>query len=92
MLRRKGLVPQTTRIFQGLIYEHYRKNPRTLPWRKTRNPYRILVSELMLQQTQVERVLGKYDLFIGIFPGFSSSKVPLIDLLKVWWDGGGQRR
>jgi len=93
MLRRKGLVPQTTRIFQGLIYEHYQKNPRALPWRKTRNPYRILVSELMLQQTQVERVLGKYNLFIRIFPGFSRlAKAPLIDLLKVWQGLGYNRR
>jgi A/G-specific adenine glycosylase len=92
-LRRKSLVPQAARIFQDLIYEHYHREPRNLPWRKTRNPYRILVSELMLQQTQVERVLEKYKLFIRTFPDFSSLAVaPLIDILKVWQGLGYNRR
>jgi A/G-specific adenine glycosylase len=46
----------------------YRKNHRDLPWRKTRDPYRVLVSELMLQQTQVSRVLDFYSRFLETFP------------------------
>ena len=93
ILRRKGLTPQAIRVLQGLIYDHYFRNPRILPWRKTRNPYRILVSELMLQQTQAERVLTKYKLFITSFPDFSSLAVaPLIDILKVWQGLGYNRR
>ena len=46
----------------------YRRNARNLPWRQTRNPYAILVSELMLQQTQVSRVETKYGEFLARFP------------------------
>ena len=46
----------------------FRANGRDLPWRKTRDPYRILVSELMLQQTQVSRVVPKYAEFLETFP------------------------
>jgi A/G-specific adenine glycosylase len=46
----------------------YRRNARDLPWRNTRDAYRILVSELMLQQTQVSRVVPKYHEFLGTFP------------------------
>ncbi|HNI41818.1 MAG TPA: A/G-specific adenine glycosylase, partial [Methanoregulaceae archaeon] len=50
--------------FRDRIYHFYQANRRDLPWRETREPYRILVSEFMLQQTQVARVLEKYDGFI----------------------------
>src|SRR5439155_8187191 len=46
----------------------YRRNARDLPWRRTRSPYEVLVSELMLQQTQVSRVVTKYGEFLGRFP------------------------
>ncbi|MDH4232575.1 MAG: A/G-specific adenine glycosylase, partial [Nitrospirota bacterium] len=94
ILLHNGLTPQTIRAFQGLVYEHYSGNARTLlPWRKTRNSYRILVSEIMLQQTQVERVLGKYKVFIRTFPDFLSlANAPLSDILKVWQGLGYNRR
>ncbi|RPI33326.1 MAG: A/G-specific adenine glycosylase, partial [Nitrospiraceae bacterium] len=90
----KGITPQAIRIFQKLIYEHYTRNARTLlPWRKTRTPYRILVSEIMLQQTQVERVIDKYKVFIRTFPDFSAlANAPLADILKVWQGLGYNRR
>lgn len=50
----------------------YRRNHRDLPWRRTRDPYRILVSELMLQQTQVSRVVPKYGEFLRVFPTLAS--------------------
>jgi A/G-specific adenine glycosylase len=81
------------RKFQETIYRHYHDNPRNLPWRKTRNPYRILVSEIMLQQTQVERVTEKYRQFIRTFPSFASlAKAPLSDVLRVWQGMGYNRR
>lgn len=93
VLRGKGVTPQIIRMFQKIIYEHYRKNPRKLPWRRTRDPYRILVSEIMLQQTQVERVLEKYRLFIKTFPDFTSlAKAQLKDILRVWQGLGYNRR
>ena len=54
--------------FQRLILEWGRHNRRDMPWRNTRDPYKILVSEVMLQQTQVSRVLPKYETFLREFP------------------------
>ena len=58
-IREQGITPETIRHFRGLILSHYRTHGRDLPWRRTTDPYRILVSEIMLQQTQVERVAVK---------------------------------
>jgi A/G-specific adenine glycosylase len=56
------------RRFGALLRRWFRANGRDLPWRKTRDPYHILVSELMLQQTQVSRVVTRYAEFIERFP------------------------
>ena len=56
------------RRFGALLRRWFRANGRDLPWRNTRDPYHILVSELMLQQTQVSRVVPKYAEFLGTFP------------------------
>jgi A/G-specific adenine glycosylase len=58
--------------FSTKLRAWYRRNARDLPWRKTRNPYEILVSELMLQQTQVSRVLEYWPRFLGRFPTLQS--------------------
>ncbi len=79
--------------FQNTIWDFYKKNKRDLPWRKTRDPYKIVVSEIMLQQTQVSRVLQKYPLFIKTFPNFNSLvHAPLRDILQVWQGMGYNRR
>ncbi len=77
-----------------VIWEYYANNGRhTLPWRKTRNPYHILISEVMLQQTQVARVLPKYKLFIRQFPDATAlSTAKLRDVLEVWSGLGYNRR
>ncbi|MBI3611518.1 MAG: A/G-specific adenine glycosylase [Nitrospirae bacterium] len=63
----------------------YRRNKRDLPWRKTGDPYRILVSEIMLQQTQVVTVIPYYRRFIKTFPTVSSlARAPLQKVLKLW--------
>lgn len=81
------------RAFREKIYAHYKRHGRRLPWRITQNPYRILVSEIMLQQTQVERVLEKYTEFIKTFPDFPSlAGAPLHKLLGVWQGLGYNRR
>ena len=59
---------QRGRRFGALLRRWFRANGRDLPWRNTRDPYRILVSELMLQQTQVSRVVPKYAEFLATFP------------------------
>jgi A/G-specific adenine glycosylase len=78
--------------FRNLIYDHYHKHGRRLPWRLTRDPYRILVSEMMLQQTQVERVLGKYEEFVGLFPDFPSLAAAPFDQVLLAWQGLGYNR
>lgn len=79
--------------FQYLIYSYYNKHRRDLPWRNTDNPYHILVSEIMLQQTQVERVIEKYGLFLARFPDVVSlSKATLKEVLEVWQGLGYNRR
>jgi A/G-specific adenine glycosylase len=87
------LVPSEVRAFRKKIYTYYRKHGRDLPWRKTLNPYHILVSEIMLQQTQVGRVLEKYDEFIKAFPDFPSlARASLRKLITVWQGMGYNRR
>ncbi|MCF6159444.1 MAG: A/G-specific adenine glycosylase [wastewater metagenome] len=87
--------PTTAAIkkFQEMIYGYYRNHKRILPWRNIQNPYHILVSEIMLQQTQVQRVAGKYEQFISKFPDFSAlAGAPLKMVLKEWQGLGYNRR
>jgi len=89
----RGLDSGVVRSFRSIIHSYYKKHGRDMPWRRTKNPYRIFVSEIMLQQTQVERVLKKYDEFIAAFPDLKSlAKAPLNKLLKVWSGMGYNRR
>jgi A/G-specific adenine glycosylase len=80
--------------FVETVWAYYRKEGRhNLPWRKTKNPYRILVSEIMLQQTQVERVIPKYESFLKKFPSLASlANAPLGDVLREWQGLGYNRR
>lgn len=73
---------------------YYTKHGRGyLPWRKTKDPYKILVSELMLQQTQVERVIPKYTAFIQTFPTAKKlAGAKLSEVLKLWQGLGYNRR
>jgi len=67
----------------------YRKNGRTLPWRTTDNPYHILVSEIMLQQTQVDRVLPKYLEWLTKYPSFSVlAEARPADVSRTWYPLG----
>jgi A/G-specific adenine glycosylase len=60
--------PKTRQRFRRTLLEWYRHNGRDLPWRRTSDPYHILVSEVMLQQTQVDRVLPKYGEWLEKYP------------------------
>lgn len=85
--------PMTIEEFQTYIFSWWGKNKRDLPWRETRDPYRIHVSELMLQQTQVSRVLPKYAQFLSEFPTVVSlSRASLSDVLRLWKGLGYNRR
>lgn len=79
--------------FQKKVYDHYHKNRRDFPWRKGITPYKIVVSEIMLQQTQAPRVVEKFKFFIKTFPNFESlARAPFKDILKVWQGLGYNRR
>ena len=80
--------------FRRTVWAYWKKNGRhDLPWRKTSDPYRIMVSEMMLQQTQVPRVLEKYKEFLKEFPTVRMlAKASLSDVLRVWSGLGYNRR
>ena len=84
----------TPAAFRKIVLSHYKaKGRHDLPWRYTTNPYHILVSELMLQQTQVARVLPKYKAFLTKFPNIETlSKAPLESVLSLWVGLGYNRR
>jgi A/G-specific adenine glycosylase len=60
--------PPARRRFRAALLAWYRRHGRDLPWRRTSDPYHILVSEVMLQQTQVDRVLPKYHEWLAKYP------------------------
>lgn len=78
-----------TRSFQRRLLAWYRGNGRKLPWRRTRDPYRILVSEIMLQQTQVERVKGYYRRFLRRYPTFEDLAAAPEPAVRESWEGLG---
>ncbi|HKK66429.1 MAG TPA: A/G-specific adenine glycosylase [Clostridia bacterium] len=79
--------------FQQRIWNYYHEYGRPFPWRDTKDPYQILVSELMLQQTQTERVLKKYQPFLERFPGYAElATAPLAEVLSLWQGLGYNRR
>ena len=84
----------TIDAFKKTIWVHYRRAGRgSLPWRHTRDPYAIFVSEIMLQQTQVARVEKYYEKFIKRFPSFHAlARAGQSDVLKAWQGLGYNRR
>lgn len=84
----------TIRAFQKMIWTHYRRaGRRDLPWRHTRDPYAIFVSEVMLQQTQVARVEEYYKKFLKRFPDFKTlARARVGDVLRAWQGLGYNRR
>jgi len=75
--------------FRRRLLAWYRRHGRDLPWRKTRDPYRVLVSEVMLQQTQVDRVLPKYHEWLDRYPDFESlAAANERDVVRTWYPLG----
>lgn len=76
-----------------MISSWWEDHCRILPWRQTRDPYRVFVSEVMLQQTQVLRVIPKYNEFLEVFPDVQSlAKASTADVLRMWKGMGYNRR
>ena len=91
--RKYGLTPEVISSFQTIIRDYYREHGRVFPWRETTDPYHILVSEFMLQQTQTSRVVEKYVEFIRAFQDvFQLARSPFREVLRVWQGLGYNRR
>lgn len=84
----------TKSAFQKKIWDYYKAYGRhDLAWRKTKDPYKILVSEIMLQQTQVSRVIPKYEAFLKAFPTLNDlAKASQSEALSLWQGLGYNRR
>jgi len=81
-----------TREFRRRLLRWFRRHGRDLPWRRTRDPYRVAVSEFMLQQTQVSRVEGFYAAFLGRFPTVHHLADAPPAAVREAWDGLGYYR
>ena len=81
--------PQQAVAFRRRLHAWYRRNARDLPWRRTRDPYHILISELMLQQTQVARVIDFYHRFLERFPDLETLARARRPQVVAAWDGLG---
>lgn len=90
---KQALQPSAVRRFRSIINGYYKKHRRDFPWRRTEEPYHIVVSEIMLQQTQTGRVAEKFTEFIDAFPTVESlAGAGLKDVLAVWQGMGYNRR
>ena len=80
-------------LFRRKVYRFFKQEGRILPWRTDYNAYYVLVSEIMLQQTQVNRVVDKFDRFIKFFPSITIlAESSLEEVLKAWQGLGYNRR
>jgi A/G-specific adenine glycosylase len=80
-------------MLESLLLAWYAEAGRDLPWRRTRDPYAVLVSEVMLQQTQVERVIPRYLLWLERWPTVEAlAAAPAADVIKEWQGLGYNRR
>lgn len=92
-MARRDLGPEEITSFQGFIWSFYVANKRDFAWRNTENPYYVVVSELMLQQTQTHRVEPKFEQFISEFPNFETlAQASLRNVLSLWQGLGYNRR
>jgi A/G-specific adenine glycosylase len=82
-------IPADRRRFRDRLLTWYRRHGRDLPWRKTTDPYHILVSEIMLQQTQVDRVLPKYAEWLDKYPSLEAlASAPEQEVTETWYPLG----
>lgn len=84
--------PTTVKAFQQVVWEQHKAHAPHFPWRETRNPYHILISEVMLQQTQIPRVLVKYPQFLDIFPTIKKLAKARLKIVLEEWQGMGYNR
>lgn len=80
---------ETAEVIRRELLDWYRKNRRDLPWRKNKDPYRIWVSEIMLQQTRVDTVIPYYERFMELFPTLQDLAKATDDQVVKAWEGLG---
>ena len=79
--------------FRRTVYNHFKSHGRKLPWRRDYDPYHVFISEIMLQQTQVDRVTEKFDRFMRELPDFTAlAEAPFKKVLRLWQGLGYNRR
>ena len=88
----RTLSKKEVQLFQNLIYDYYESNKRLFSWRNIDNAYHIVVSEIMLQQTQTDRVAKKYEEFLEVFPTVQSLAEATLDRVIAAWQGLGYNR
>jgi A/G-specific adenine glycosylase len=87
--RHNAVNAKLRRTFQRSLLTWYAANKRDLPWRNTADPYNILVSEIMLQQTQVDRVIPKYEEFLQKYPTLEAlANASLEEVRQTWYPLG----
>ena len=88
-----GVPSEILATVRGALLEWFVRHGRDLPWRHTRDPYQIMVSEIMLQQTQVDRVVPKYRAFLELFPSLAAlAAAPTAEVIRAWAGLGYNRR
>jgi A/G-specific adenine glycosylase len=98
MTIRKSIIQKNERLpaftgFHQALMNWFSEAARDLPWRRTRDPYCIMVAEVMLQQTQVDRVLPKYEAFLTCFPTLQAlAGAPTAEVIRLWSGLGYNRR
>ena len=89
---REGPSTELAASFNEMLYAYFAEHARVLPWRTNPSPYNVFISEVMLQQTQVSRVIVKFSEFIVLFPDFPSLAAAPLDRLLAAWSGLGYNR
>ena len=81
----KVMLVRDIELFREKVFKFYRENQRIFPWRETADRYAVLISEVMLQQTQTERVVPRFDAWLKKFPDISHlAAAPLREVLALW--------
>ncbi|MFH0898120.1 MAG: A/G-specific adenine glycosylase [bacterium] len=88
----QGFSDLVVQKFQEIIYQYYHDHKRFFSWRQDVTPYRVVISEVMLQQTQADRVAKKFDAFVQQFPTFQYLAYASFDHVLRYWKGLGYNR
>lgn len=92
LAQKDPLSDESIELFRSIIYDYYATNKRHFDWRQNPEPYNVVVSEVMLQQTQTDRVAPKFKAFIERFPSFQALATSSFHDVLTYWKGLGYNR